>query len=165
MGNIYVMCVGFLNFIYFLSNSQTKHWNTHFAKWFKQHKHILNFLLFSILCKSVGLSSRQTIDTHPWISGVTLTIPTNIEQSNNKPVTHQIASQQKFDNPQTLAPMIKNDSTVTTYTMLLDTSILLVINISFVHLHQVKLPACTCTFHLLFSFRSRFLYSCYMDAL
>ena len=65
MGNIYVMCARFLKFIYFLSNSRTKHWNAHFAKWFKQRKHIFNFLLFSILCKSVGLSSCQTIDTHP----------------------------------------------------------------------------------------------------
>ena len=56
------MCVRFLNFINFLSNSRTKHWNTHFAKWFKQRKHIFNFLLFSILCKSVGLSSCRTIE-------------------------------------------------------------------------------------------------------
>ena len=47
---------------FFLSNSRTKHWNTHFAMWFKQRKHIFNFLLFSILCKSVGLSSCRTIE-------------------------------------------------------------------------------------------------------
>ena len=56
------MCVRFLNFIHFLSNSRTKHWNIHFEMWFKQRKHIINFLLFLILCKSVGLSSCRTID-------------------------------------------------------------------------------------------------------
>ena len=67
------MCVGFLNFIYFLSISRTKHWKTYFVKWFKQRKHIFNFLLFFFSqfyakvsdYRAVGLSSRRTIDTHP----------------------------------------------------------------------------------------------------
>ena len=72
IGNIYVMCVGFLNLIYFLSNSRTKHWNAHFAKWLKQRKHILIFFFSHFYAKlsdhqAVGLSSRRTFDTHPYI--------------------------------------------------------------------------------------------------
>ena len=46
-GNIRMMCMGYLNFFYFLSNSLRKHWNTYWATRLKQHRPIFSFHLFS----------------------------------------------------------------------------------------------------------------------
>ena len=53
IGYVNMMCVEFLNFIYYLSNWRSKHWKIHCTKWFKQHTHItyIIFIVFHFYAK------------------------------------------------------------------------------------------------------------------